>query len=277
MATSIKVSDFVINNLIIGDRKQLASGCQWFPLYYKDSENGKQPINIKMTTPLRMPFGGISTNNFDENSPVKTICQPSLDGMNDNESIMGFHSLLCAIDSYVKKYATENTHLLFKKKKMSEEVINEKYSPLLKYSKDKESGEINTKYAPTLRLKFIRKEDSNDKYTRVFNHHNKEIKPENIDEILGSSNIKNLKFGIALKGLWISGGNFGISMAATQIKVPLQPNTDECIFTDDEEGDEEDEDEDENGVDDDENENDYDDENDDDINEICNTSQIEIS
>ena len=87
---------------------------------------------------------------------------------------------------------------------------------MVKYSKDKETGEVITKYAPTLKFKVQRHSTTNDIQTDVYDHNKNQI--EEVEETLSVKGL-NLKMLINPTVFWVSGGKFGLSWAVKQIKI----------------------------------------------------------
>jgi hypothetical protein len=120
-------------------------------------------------------------------------------------------------------------------KKVTEDTIREKFTSIVKYKVDKETGEISTKYSPTFRTVFktemvtgdevpmITSEVYDDKGTAI-NYEkdesgvNRLIRPETVSE----TTIPRHSECIALvegKSIWVANGNFGITFRIRQIRV----------------------------------------------------------
>ena len=75
----------------------------------------------------------------------------SMEGAETNKSVGHFYKLLKGIDHMMIEAGVENSKAWFKGQK-DKEVIEQFYSSSLCFSKDKMTGEINDKYAPTFRM-----------------------------------------------------------------------------------------------------------------------------
>ena len=62
------------------------------------------------------------------------------------------------MDNKVKAHAKENSVAFFKKSKISDETIEELYNPIVKVSRDAETGEPNGKWPPNIKVKITKKE-----------------------------------------------------------------------------------------------------------------------
>ena len=70
-----------------------------------------------------------------------------------NTDIKTFYDALTSLDNSLIVGATKNSLAWFTKKKLSKEVASEIYQPNVRYSTDRETGEINTRYAPRFTVK----------------------------------------------------------------------------------------------------------------------------
>ena len=103
---------------------------------------------------------------------------------------------------------------------MSELVINEFWTPFVKFPKNKETGEVDLTKSPTLRVK-LSYFDGAFKYLEAYNVSNQLIYPKNDgvtlqDMIPKGSEVKCL---VRLNGIWFAGGKFGLTGKPIQIIV----------------------------------------------------------
>ena len=154
-----------------------------------------------------------------------------------------FIKFMTDLDDTIKKEAISNSQAWFGKKSLTEDILNEKYTPIVRPYKDPETGEETGKYAPQLAFKVNYK---NDKYECKFYDENKQLinvtdkDGENYKEIESL-----LKKGISAKmilkcnGMWFSASGFGCTWRAVQMKVKVPVELDSYAF-DDTDDDEED-------------------------------------
>jgi hypothetical protein len=127
------------------------------------------------------------------------------------------------------------------------------FTPIVKYDKDKLTGEYANKYPPTFKAKIPYKSLENKFDFDCYDMSNNEI---NFHDILGNLKGGKAKFIIQLSGIWFSAGMFGCSWKVVSAKFQ-QINTTKITFvadSDDEEvndnnEDEEDDDDDDISVD----------------------------
>jgi hypothetical protein len=256
----IRPSEFEQSRLVLGEPKiNPTTGGQMRNVLYNHPTDGK--CRFALQTPSLKSLFGMKTNQFDENSPSKTDLTVSLMGMDDDPKIMELFNVFKNLDDYMKAFASENSQSLFKKK-CSDEVIQDKYCEMVKYSKDKETGEIMTKYAPTLKFKVPKHNSTGEITTEVYDHTKTPV--ENVEEVLGQKGL-TLKMLVNPCVFWASGGKFGLNWEVKQVKVDKSSAIKGYAFMTDSDDEEEEEEDASLPV------------SDDDIAEICNeTSAIQV-
>ena len=118
---------------------------------------GTEPLYIQ-TPALKTAFT-MSKYGADKDKPLEIIpdvvekygLQLNLGTAEVNKSVQSFFKLIKDIDNKVINAGTENSKKWFGKEQ-GVEVVKEFYSSCLIYYKDKDTGEISDKYAPTFRL-----------------------------------------------------------------------------------------------------------------------------
>ena len=143
----------------------------------------------------------------------------SFRGKDTNKSIEHMFTNFSNLDDKLKADGIKNSLPWFKKKKMTEDLVEDRFSPIIKYPKDKETGEVITKWAPTMKVKIPWR---NGETTTEFydSRTQQEIKITSIDQ-LQSLIHKNcqLKMLIQCSGIWFASGKYGVSWRAVQIIV----------------------------------------------------------
>ena len=138
----------------------------------------------------------------------------------NNEQISAFLNALQDFESKIKADAITNCRDWLGKPKISDEVIDALWTPMLKYPKIKESGEFDYSRPPTLKIKipfwegeFKNIELYNDSGDQLFPS---EDSPLIEDLISKGSNIATL---IQCGGLWFANGKFGVTWKLFQAVV----------------------------------------------------------
>ena len=195
----------VPEDFVIGDIKNLSNGG-------KMAFGGRLGKPIVYQTPeMWGPFGMNSYTNEDTGI-TKYSLDLSFRDMENRESLKQLMQMVKDIDEKIIDTAFENSQSWFRKKYSSKEVVQALYTSPLKYPKDKETGEIITKYPPTLKVNmpFRDGEFKLEAYDKNAN---------SID--LNSITTKGAKFTCILQfgGVWLAGGKFGCTYRVVQIQV----------------------------------------------------------
>lgn len=143
-----------------------------------------------------------------------------------HSSIASFLEAMKELEEKVKNDAVENSKLWFGKSKMTRDVVDVLMYPILKYPKDKDSGELDYSRNPTLKLKVPYWEDKFN--VELYDMDRKVLytpprKGASNDEVLTpmdhlpkGANIKGL---IQCTGLWFAGGKWGMTWKLVQAMV----------------------------------------------------------
>jgi len=114
--------------------------------------NGKNPLIFK-TPNMNCPFGVSTFTTEGTDSYTKYSLDCSFNGMDKNSDIKAFYDALNTLDNKLIEDGCKNSLAWFTKKKLSKEVAKEFYQSNIRYSTDRETGEINTEYAPRFKVK----------------------------------------------------------------------------------------------------------------------------
>ena len=196
-----------VSAVSFGEPKTNASGGKNVALFH-------QRAIYTFTTPM-VPCYGVNENNFDGKPPTYDI---TIQLGKDDES-MAFIQNMLNLERLIKEEALKQSRKWFGKQ-MSELVINEFWTPFVKFPKNKETGEVDLTKSPTLRVK-LSYFDNAFKYLEAYNVSNQLIYPKNDgstlqDLIPKGSEVKCL---VRLNGIWFAGGKFGLTGKPIQIIV----------------------------------------------------------
>jgi hypothetical protein len=207
MASSIILpSDFDIKNLKVGNVRTLDNGGRTVYVSY----NGA-PLIVQ--TPEMFTTSGLKKWEKENNGvmDVSYTMELSFKGRDERPTLQCFYDMLISMDKRFKEEGMKQSQSFFKKKISSMEVIDEKYTDQVRYSKD-ESGNITDKYPPTFRLKLPYR---NNKFgMEVYNK-----KREQIDITEVPTKGARIVAIVQCLGLWISGGSFGCTWKLIQVQV----------------------------------------------------------
>ena len=159
------------------------------------------------------------------------------EGHPDND----FYNMLTTMDANILAEGKNNAFPWFKKKSISDELIKEICNPMVKFSTDRETGEITDKYPPTFTFKIMQKDEKilckcYDGNSSVkddeLNVNNKEEEDHRTLESLLKKKSK-VKMLLKCNGVWVVGGKFGCTWRADQIMITPAPGFDDCAFLED--------------------------------------------
>lgn len=218
-----------VNKVKYSELKTLDNGAKIAYVNYGDGIN-----SIYLQTPeLTFPFD----NQFftEGEGSGKFQCKVSLN--KSNPATAELVEKLEEMDNKIMEDAMKNSMTWFKKSKMSQEVVEEKYTPIVRYSKDSETGERSEKYPPQLAFKVVQR--SGKYQCKFFDETAKKI---NVDNAEGENyqDVNNLlakgcsvKLLLKCNGLWFSPSGFGATWKAEQMKVKVPETLEEYAFRDD--------------------------------------------
>ena len=184
--------------------------------------NKKTNAGLRLSTPLMLTWGasdykdenGVSNGKFE-----MAIQFPSAEYPNADAS--AFLSNLDALEEKIKADALTYSKEWFGKVHKSEEVISALWTPMLKYPKNKETGESDKSKAPTLRIKLPiwdgnwKSEIYDDDSTMLYpNPEKTDITP--VDFLQKGINVALV---IQCGGLWFANGKFGVTWKLLQAVV----------------------------------------------------------
>jgi hypothetical protein len=201
--------DFDVSKLSYNDVRVLDNGGKVVYVSYN-----KAPL-ILQTPEMIAPFGlqKWTTDNRD-----KYTLDLSFRNMDNRPALQAFFNVLEGLDKKLVEDGFKNQQTWFKGRKYnSVEVLEALYTPLIRYAKDKNTGEVTDKYPPSFKMTVPSKEDKflcevyDDKRTLVD---------------LNSLNTKGARVAaiIQFMGLWFAGGKFGSSWRVVQMKVTPNQN-----------------------------------------------------
>ena len=190
-------------------------------LVYVNYNGGK----FCMQTPwMTMPW---TMSCFSEGPYPKYSAELSFKGMDETPELQEFHDRFIELQDKIVDAGVENSVAWFKKKTSSREVIEALFNPIVKVSKDRETGEPNGKYPPTFKAKVPQMNKNWD--VKVFN---KEGRQYQINDAESGDNLEDVlvKFSkvraiIQCVGLWVAAGNFMCQWKLVKAEVDVPGNS----------------------------------------------------
>ena len=206
------VSDDLATSINIGNPKVNASGGKNIALFDRNARTG-----LKISTPL-MTCWGINENDFDgtgKKTYDMSLQFPSAEYANPDTS--AFLDNIKRLEIFIKEQACANSKAWFGKVQ-SAEVVEAFWTPMLRYPKDKATGEPDYTKSPTFRVKlpFF---DGKFKF-EIFNVKGELVFPKeevNIMDVVPK--VSEVKTILQCGGIWFAGGKFGVTWKPFQIVV----------------------------------------------------------
>ena len=184
-----------------------------------------------LSTPLMLTWG--VNENVDEKTGNKTydMALQFPKSEYDTEQLEKFLNNMKEFEKKLKTDAQNNSKDWFNKTKMSEEVIDALWTPMLKYPKDKLTGEFDYSRPPTLRIKLNMWE--NEFKCELYDMEQNKLFPNNdglmpYELIAKASNVATV---IQCGGLWFASGKFGVTWRLIQAVVkPKESLMGKCLI-----------------------------------------------
>ena len=180
---------------------------------------------------------------YTEGPYPKYSMELSFKDVDECDETRAFLEKLNELDSKLVDIGLQESVQFFKKKTSSREVIEGFYNPIVKVSKDKETGEPDGKWPPTMKLKVARKngvwESNRDKPLVVKGKDGKTYSinsEDNLEDIFKKNT--RLRVKMSCVGLWVASGNYMCQwqLTSAEVDVPDDADNDDFLPDSDDEG-----------------------------------------
>lgn len=194
--------------------------------------NSNSKKGLYISTPLMLTWG-INENDFEGKGNVKydMALQFPREEYASEETTKFLENML-AMETKIKEDAVKNCKDWMNKAKMSSEVVDALFTPMVKYGKDPNTGEPDRNKNPTLTLKLPVWDgkfniDLYDVEGEPLYPNDKGLNP--VDLVPKGSNVLTI---IQCGGIWFINGKFGVSWRLTQAVIkPKQSMRGKCLIT----------------------------------------------
>jgi hypothetical protein len=204
--------DDLSTSINLGTPKVNASGGKNIPIFNKLARCG-----LKVESPMMLTWG-INENQFDgsdKKSYDLSLQFPSNEYSREDTS--AFLENIKKMEVYLKEQACSNSKQWFGKVQ-SAEVVDAFWTPMLRYTKDKATGDPDYSKSPSLRVK-IPFWDGQFK-CEIYNTNRELIFPkENVNIIDVVPKGSEVKVMLQCGGIWFAGGKFGVTWKPYQMIV----------------------------------------------------------
>ena len=186
--------------------------------------NSATKKTLYLSTPLMLTWG-VNENDYNGDGKFNydmSLQFPREQDSNFNDATKGFLSGLKELEAQIKADAIANSKDWFNKSKMSAEVVDALWSPMLKYPKNQSTGEADTTRAPTLRIKLPYWDEQftcelyDTSGEQVFPNESSDDSPKDLVQ-----KGQNVALVIECGGIWFANGKFGVTWRLLQ--AVLQP------------------------------------------------------
>jgi Family of unknown function (DUF5871) len=171
---------------------------------------------IVLQTPEMIAPYGVSNWNDDGKGPDKYSLDLSFKGKEGRQNLQTFFDKMVALDKKLVQDGVDNSMTWLKKKYTSVDVVEALYTPMVKYAKDKTTGEITDKYPPVFKLKipFV----NNTFQCEVFDSKRNQA---DLKQLIDTGAFKGAKVTAIIQclGIWVAGGKYGCSWKVLQMRV----------------------------------------------------------
>ena len=180
--------------------------------------------SLHLSTPLMMTWGcsgyeNPQTGNI-ESYDLSLQFPREQDG-NFNEDTQGFLEAMKAYEERIKSDAVANSKDWFGKSKMTREVVDALFTPMLKYPKDRDTGDFDYTRTPTLRVK-VPYYDGEFK-VEIYDLNQNMIFPDpsqpDLTPVELIQKTQNVALVIQSGGIWFANGKFGTTWRLVQAVV----------------------------------------------------------
>jgi hypothetical protein len=173
---------------------------------------------LKIQTPSMMNWGA---SDYEGNQRFELCIQFPTEEY-ENDETRAFKQNMIDFENKIKADALTNSKAWFGKQHSSPDVLEALWTPILKYPKDKSTGDFDKTRAPSLRAKIGFFEGS--WKAEVYDEDLKKLFPSEehsspIELIRKGTRIISL---IQCSGLWFVGGKFGVTWKLIQVVVPCE-------------------------------------------------------
>lgn len=229
--TIIDGTQLNVNNIKYSTPKANASGGKSINILNKATNSG-----LRLTTPVMLTWGAadfVDPNTGKGNGKYEMALQfPSEEYKTEDASL--FLQNMIALEEKIKEDAFTNSKTWFGKLMKSREVIDALYTPMLKYSKDKNTGEPDMNKAPVLRVKLPIWEGV--WKCEIYDEEGQRLFPSNTNTLVTPIDYiqKGINVGSLLQcgGIWFANGKFGVTWKLIQamVQAPKESLSGRCFY-----------------------------------------------
>jgi hypothetical protein len=200
----VQAPEFDVKNITITAPKALQSGAKSSWLNYNGST-----LTMQSAEDMDTPFG---LNCADKFGPPEYSVDLSFRGADQRPDIKLLQEKLQAFDEFMIDQGVKNSKTWFKAD-LSRDVVKAFYTPMVKFSKDKEGNLLP--YPPTIKLK-LRRNDGQF-IAKFYDKTGTPHKDTPVEDLI----VKGAKLTVIMecRSVWFSGSKYGVTWQAKQIAI----------------------------------------------------------
>ena len=207
--TTIKGKNLDVNLVTLADKpRQLDNGSKFVWAGYKGQKLAVQTPRMNVAFNMRPNTMG---------EYPKYSVELSFQGMDTDDSLLKFHDNIEAMDNFMIDSGVKNSMAWFKQKKVSRDVIEAKYSTMIKTPTDKETGEVLTQYPQRFRLKIPYYDGKFG--CEVYDKEGNKMEDPMEDILVRGTRVKAI---IECVGLWISASSYMCQWKVVRMEADVQ-------------------------------------------------------
>ena len=208
MSSVVYPSNLDTKRITISALRSLQSGAKSAYLNY-----GGERLVMQSAVSMSVPFG---LNCADKYGPPTYSVELSFRGHEQRPEIKQFMEAMNALDEFMLNEGVKNSKLWFKAD-LSRDVVKAFYTPLVKYSKDKDGNVLS--YPPNLKLKLPKNNDEFE--AKFYDVNGTPYKGVPVEDLL----VKGVQVTAIMEctGVWFAGSKFGLTWKAKQIAIHKLP------------------------------------------------------
>ena len=202
--------NFAVDRITYSNPKQLETGAKSIYISYNEKQL------LVQTPDMTAPFG-ISMWPGERGAPDKYNIDVSFTGRESRPQLQSFFDMLEAISERVITDAMDNAQSWFKRRFPSRDVVEALYTPIIKYSKDRNTGEINSQYPPNFKMSLPFRDGQfqfpvYDGKRNLINLH---------DIATGDTRGKGSRVSaiVQCSAVWIAASKFGVTWKVRQLRI----------------------------------------------------------
>jgi hypothetical protein len=208
MSNVVYPSTFDSKRITISALRSLQSGAKSAYLNY-----GGERLVMQSAVSMSVPFG---LNCADKFGPPTYSVELSFRGHEQRPEIKQFMETMNALDEFMVMEGVKNSKSWFKAD-LSRDVVKAFYTPLVKYSKDKEGNTLS--YPPNIKLKLPK--NNGEFEAKFYDVNGTPYKGVPVEDLL----VKGVQVTAIMEctGVWFAGSKYGLTWKAKQIAIHKLP------------------------------------------------------